>query len=34
MTIAITDKEFAPWAPPEEDAAVPDYLARLRALFD
>ena len=31
--VPLTDKEFAPWAPPEGDAAVSDYLARLRALF-
>jgi cupin fold WbuC family metalloprotein len=31
--VPLTDKEFAPWAPPEGDAAVPTYLARLRALF-
>jgi cupin fold WbuC family metalloprotein len=31
--IPLTDKDFASWAPPEGDAAVPAYLAKLRALF-
>ncbi|MGE5522177.1 MAG: WbuC family cupin fold metalloprotein [Rhodospirillaceae bacterium] len=30
---AATDKELAPWAPPEGDAKAPAYHARLTALF-
>jgi cupin fold WbuC family metalloprotein len=29
-----TDKEFAPWAPPEGDARASDYLASLQAALD
>ncbi|MGZ5161185.1 MAG: WbuC family cupin fold metalloprotein, partial [Burkholderiales bacterium] len=28
-----SDKEWAPWAPPEGHDDAPDYFVRLRALF-
>ena len=31
--VRIADKDWAPWAPREGDAAAPAYLAQLEALF-
>jgi cupin fold WbuC family metalloprotein len=31
--VAATDKDFAEWSPPEDDARAPDFLEMLRRLF-
>jgi cupin fold WbuC family metalloprotein len=31
--VALSDKDFAPWAPPEGHPNVPAFLAKMRALF-